>query len=62
MGPTETLTASAYRPAIESYVSLLNSQGLYVILDLHWSRPGTSHPGAAQPMPDQDHSPAFWQR
>jgi hypothetical protein len=51
---------AAYQSAIENYVSLLNSFGLYVILDLNWSAPGTTLASRAEPMPDQDHSPAFW--
>jgi hypothetical protein len=51
---------AAYQTAIENYVSLLNSYGLYAILDLHWSAPGTTLATGQEPMPDQDHSPAFW--
>jgi endoglucanase len=59
--PGETLTASGYRQAVESYVGALNAQGLYAILDLHWTAPGTQVAEEQQPMPDSDHSPAFWQ-
>jgi hypothetical protein len=51
---------AAYQSAIESYVSLLNANGLYAILDLHLSAPGTTQATGQEPMPDQDHSPAFW--
>ncbi len=58
---SETLTSEGYRQAIESYVSALNAHGLYAILDLHWSAPGTAVANSQEPMPDTDHSPAFWQ-
>ena len=49
-----------YRQAIIDYVNLLNQHGLYAILELHWSAPGTTVAAAQMPMPDQSHSPAFW--
>jgi endoglucanase len=49
-----------YRSAIASYVDLLNRSGLYVILDLHWSAPGTTLATRQLPMADLDHAPAFW--
>jgi hypothetical protein len=51
---------SNYQQAIVNYVNLLNSNGMAVILDLHWSAPGTTQATGQQPMPDEDHSPAFW--
>jgi endoglucanase len=59
--PGETLMASGYRQAVEAYVSTLNAHGIYAILDLHWTAPGTQVAEEQQPMPDNDHSPAFWQ-
>jgi hypothetical protein len=58
--PDETLTATGYRQAVENYVSALHAHGLYAILDLHWSAPGANVAFNQQPMPDFDHSPAFW--
>lgn len=52
-------TQDGYQQAIESWVSDLNSAGLYVILDLHWTAPGTLNADGQRPMPD-DHSVAFW--
>ena len=49
-----------YQQAIVNYVDLLNQHGLYAILELHWSAPGTTVAAAQMPMPDQSHSPAFW--
>ena len=50
----------AYQNAVTGYVSTLESQGLAVILDLHWSAPAGQQATGQQPMPDRDHSPAFW--
>lgn len=50
----------AYQNAILGFVQRLNRQGMVVILDLHWSAPGDSLALAQSPMPDRDHSPAFW--
>ncbi len=58
--PGQTLTADGYRTAVENYVAQLNAHGLYAILDLHWSAPGSQVAENQQPMPDMDHSPAFW--
>jgi hypothetical protein len=50
----------AYQQAIEQYAALLTTNGLYVIVDLHWSAPGTTKSTGQQPMADADHAPAFW--
>jgi len=49
-----------YQQAIADYVSAIKQQGLIPILELHWSAPGNTHAVSQQPMPDRDHSPAFW--
>ena len=49
-----------YRQAVTDYVNLLNQNGLYAILDLHWNAPGDQLSSGQQPMPDTDHAPAFW--
>src|SRR4029077_1430616 len=50
----------AYRAAVTGYVKRLHKAGLYVILDLHWSAPGSQPTEGQAFMPDLDHSPAFW--
>jgi len=61
--PTDIET---YHNEIAEYVKRLNAHGMYAILDLHWSAPGTilSHLGAGFEgyfeMADESHSPAFW--
>ena len=52
-------TEAGYQQAIESWVEDLNAAGLYVIVDLHWSAPGSLDADGQRPMPD-DHSVAFW--
>lgn len=52
-------TEASYRQSIESEVSALNAFGIYAILDLHWSAPGTNVANGQRPMPD-DHSVDFW--
>jgi endoglucanase len=58
-GANPPLTMAGYRQAVEHYVAALNAAGLYVILDLHWTAPGTRVADGQRPMPD-DHSGAFW--
>jgi endoglucanase len=49
-----------YQNAIVAYTQLLEVNGIYPILALHWSAPGTHRANGQRPMPDLDHSPAFW--
>jgi endoglucanase len=49
-----------YRATVEQTVTEANAAGLYVILDLHWSAPGTICPTDQNWMADTDHSIAFW--
>ncbi len=59
-GVNPAVSGANYQQAIEAYVALLHSHGLYAILDLAVVDPGTTVANGLQPMPDQDHSPAFW--
>jgi hypothetical protein len=63
-GVIPALGGSNYEQAIVNYVTLLNSYGIYAILDLASVAPGTTLPGQVgsiqEPMPDQDHSVDFW--
>src|SRR5436305_7502351 len=51
---------AAYRDAIVAYARSLVANGIYVIVDLHWSAPGDVPALGAMPMPDADHAAAFW--
>jgi endoglucanase len=57
---TSPYGGSTYQTAIVNYVNLLHANGLYAILDLHWSAPGTQPATGQLPMVDADHGPAFW--
>jgi endoglucanase len=49
-----------YRKAIKDYVGVIEAAGMNVVLELHWSAPGTELALGQQKMPDFDHSPSFW--
>jgi len=53
-------SGAAYQKAIDDYVQLLLAAGIYPILELHWTAPGTQQATGQKPMPDADHSPAMW--
>jgi chitodextrinase len=49
-----------YQATVEQSVAAANAAGLYVIIDLHWSAPGSTCPQGQDQMADQDHSLSFW--
>ena len=60
---------ASYRKAVEAYVSLLNRNGLVVIVDLHWTDGAYTGPSSGcataralcqKPMPDTAESVPFW--
>lgn len=55
-----TTGGATYRSAIKTYVDLLTSNGLIVILDLHWAAPGMQKAQGQLGMADVDHAPTFW--
>ncbi len=67
-GVPDAYSGSSYQQAIESFVQLLNSNGMVAILDLHLNAAGsqvsdsTDGEGATgqQVMADESHAPAFW--
>jgi hypothetical protein len=59
-GVPAAYSGAPYQAAIENYVALLHQYGLYAILDLHWTAPGTSPANTQVDLPDYDHSPAMW--
>jgi hypothetical protein len=59
-GVNSQYSGSNYTQAITTYVQMLRSNGMYVIVDLHWSAPGSTQATQQEPMPDEDHSGAFW--
>lgn len=49
-----------YQAALKAYVNLLTSNGMAVILDLHWAAPGSELANGQLGMADETHAPAFW--
>ena len=61
LGINGVVTGGAtYRNQVVRYVHTLQSFGLYVVLDLHWSAPGPYLAATQWPMADADHSLTFW--
>jgi hypothetical protein len=58
--PADGTTAAQYQQDVINYVNLLKSNGLIIILDLHWTAPGTQKATGQMAMPDADHAPTFW--
>jgi Cellulase (glycosyl hydrolase family 5) len=61
-GVDASVGGANYQTPIQTAVDLITqTNGMYVILDLHWSAPGTMLPTAQGTMPDLDHTVTFWQ-
>ncbi len=54
------LGGARYQAALKAYVTLLTSNGMAVILDLHWAAPGQELAKGQLGMADEDHAPKFW--
>ncbi len=61
-GVAPAYSGDIYRRAIADYVARLERNGLFVILDLHWTAAGTAVALGQAPMPDRDHTPEFWRQ
>jgi hypothetical protein len=59
-GAPAALAGDNYKQAIAGYVKKLHQFNIVPILELHWVGPGSSPADRQQPMPDADHTPAFW--
>jgi hypothetical protein len=51
-----------YQAFIQREVSDLTAAGMYSILDLHWTAPGSYEATGQNVAPDADHSVTFWQQ
>jgi hypothetical protein len=49
-----------YQRAVIDFVTRLTANGMYAIVDLHWSAPGRAPATSLREMPDEDHSVDFW--
>jgi endoglucanase len=59
-GAPPEFSGCRYKTAIRNYVNLLHRHGLIPILDLHWTGPNGNQARRLQPMPNLQHSRAFW--
>lgn len=59
-GVDAAYSGTNYQNAIAGWVNLLTQNGMVVILDLHWTAPGTTLANSQIPMADSDHAPTFW--
>jgi hypothetical protein len=54
-------SGAVYQQAIQTYVNLLNQNGMYAILVLFRAAPGSQQSVSSDNgLPDRDHAPAFW--
>ena len=62
-GVDASVGGANYQAPILAAVNLITqANGMYAILDLHWSAPGTTLPTGQGTMPDLDHTVTFWQQ
>ena len=59
-GVPQNASGAAYKQAISDYVDRILSHGMYAIVELHWSAPGTTQATKQVAMPDKDHAIDFW--
>ena len=59
-GVPAAYSGATYQQFIKNWVTLLNQNGIYAILELKWTAPGSTPATGQVPMPDMDHSPTFW--
>jgi len=61
-GVDSASSGRAYQRAIAAYVHRINTQGMIVILDLHWTAAGATRADSQQAMPNRDHTPELWRQ
>jgi hypothetical protein len=60
-GLSSKVSGTTYQAGVKTWVDLLLQNGLYAILDLHWTEgAGGALATGQQPMPDATHGAAFW--
>jgi endoglucanase len=57
---TPQFVGETYRRTVGDFVDLLVANGLYVIVDLHWSAPARKAANGQMPMPNTSYSADFW--
>jgi len=53
-------SGATYQQGVASYVNLLTANGIYVMVDLHWSAPPGQSASGQQSMPNTSYSANFW--
>ncbi len=61
-GVAPAYSGANYQSAIKGFVDLATRKGLAVVLELHWSAPGSFLPHGQSPMPNRDHTPTMWKQ
>jgi endoglucanase len=59
-GAPAAYSGPAYQAAIREWVDTITGEGLYAVLELHWTGAGMTLATGQQPMPNRDHSIDFW--
>jgi hypothetical protein len=54
--------ANYQAPILQAVNLITKTNGMYAVLDLHYSAPGTMLPASEGTMPNLDHSVTFWQQ
>jgi len=60
LGTEGSPSGATYQQGVESYVNLLTQNGVYVLIDLHWSAPAGQSANGQQAMPNTSYSADFW--
>jgi endoglucanase len=60
-GVPSTMGGTTYQQAIVAYTKVLENNNIYPTITLFWDAAGTQKALGQSPMPDADHSIAFWQ-
>jgi len=59
-GVASQYAGANYQQAISDFADRILAHGMYPILELHWTAPGTTLATGQRPMLDADHSITFW--
>jgi hypothetical protein len=59
-GAPAAYSGANYQNFLKNWVNLITQNGLYAIIELHWSAPGSQLATGQNPMLDMDHSVTFW--
>lgn len=59
-GANSNVSGDKYQQFVRDFVKQLTAQNMRVVLDLHWSAPGTRLATTQDVAPNKDHSITFW--